>query len=370
MQNIKQIAMIVLLGNINVFAQSKTLVVNSEILGEERQILVGLPDSYNYDADTFKYPLLLLTDGEWHFDIVLRATKLLYQNGFPKIIVAAIVNTNRGRDLTPTNTEEIHESGGSQKFDRFIKEELLKNLEENYRISNHRTLMGHSLGGLFATYSLTQDINVFDAIIAVTPTMRWDDFKILQDFTPDFTDKLIQSNKTFFMSVGDELGPEREGVLRLKELFETAHVSKFIYKEYPDESHVTVPWKAYFDGIKTVFNPFLLPEEYGKEDFSKTITYYQGVGSSFDYDQRVPQRILFNRGYGALESDNITEAKEIFEYYKHAYPNVPIPYTVLGDINFDLKQYKISKENYDIAYQLYPSDYLKERIKTLEEILN
>lgn len=370
MQNIKLIAMIVLLGNINVFAQSKTLVINSEILGEERQVLVGLPDSYDYDGETFKYPLLLLTDGEWHFDMVLRATKLLYQNGFPKIIVAAIVSTNRGRDLTPTNTDEIHESGGSQKFDRFIKEELLKNLEENYRISNHRTLIGHSLGGLFATYSLSQEIDVFNAIIAVTPTIRWNDFKILQNFTPDFMDKLIQSKKPFFMGIGDEVGPERDGVLRLKELFKSANVPKFTYKEYPDESHVTVPWKAYFDGIKMVFNPFLLPREYDQQDFSKTMEYYEGVGSSFDYDQRVPQRILFNRGYGALESDNVNEAKEIFEYYKQAYPNVPIPYTVLGDINFDLKKYKVSKANYDTAYKLYPSDYIKERIKTLEEILN
>ncbi len=360
----------VLLGNVNMHAQPKTLTLTSNILNEERQILIGLPDSYEYDGEDFKYPLLLLTDGEWHFDMVYRATKLLYQNGFPKIIVAAIVNTNRGRDLTFSNTPEIDSSGNAYSFCRFINEELLKRLEEDYRISDFRTLLGHSLGGLFATYAITQDMDAFNAIVTITPTIRWDNFKLLDSFTPDFMKKLTQSEKPFFIGIGNEVGPEREGVLRLKKLLESHSFLGFTYKEYLDESHVTVPWKAYFDGIKFIFDSFQLPEEYNNFDFSKTMEYYEKVGSTFDYDKRVPQRILFNRGYGALEADNSIEARKIFNYYKQVYPNVPIPYTALGDINFDLKKYAISKENYEMAYKLFPTDYVKKRIEALEKLLD
>ncbi len=370
MQSIKLIVIMILLGNSAALAQSKTLTINSKILNEERQILVGLPDSYEFDGEDFKYPLLLLIDGEWHFDMVLEATKLLYQNGFPKVIVAGIVNNNRGKDLTPTNTPEIESSGNANKFCGFITEELIDTIEKNYRISEHRTLMGHSLGGLFATYAITQSLDSFDAIVAITPTIRWDDFRILNDFTPDFNTKLTEFNKPFFLGIGDEVGAEREGVARLNELFTAIGHSGFVYKEYLDESHVTVPWKAYFDGIKFIFKPFLLPDAYAKTDFSKTIAYYKNVGSSFDYDDRVPQRILFNRGYGALENDNMNEAKEIFEYYKKEYPNVPFSYSVLGDIHFDLKEYKLAKKHYDMAYKLYPTEHVENRIKILKEILD
>ncbi|WP_420603973.1 alpha/beta hydrolase-fold protein [Flagellimonas sp.] len=370
MQNIKLIVIMVLLGNVNMFAQPKTLTLTSNILNEERQILIGLPDSYEYDGGDFKYPLLLLTDAEWHFDMVCRATKLLYQNGFPKIIVAAIINNNRGKDLTFSNTPEIDGSGNAYNFYRFINEELLKRLEEDYRISDFRTLMGHSLGGLFAAYSITQNTDAFDAIVAITPTIRWDNFKLLDSFTSDLMKKLNKSGKPIFIGIGSETGPEREGVLRLKKLFESHHFSSFAYKEYLDESHVTVPWKAYFDGIKFIFDPFQLPAEYSDLDFSKTMEYYKKVGSTFDYDKRVPQRILFNRGYGALEADNNIEARKIFEYYKQVYPNVPIPYTALGDINFDLKKYPVSKENYEMAYKLFPTDYVKKRIEALEKLID
>lgn len=172
------------------------------------------------------------------------------------------------------------------------------------------------------------------------------------------------------MGIGNETGPEREGVLHLKKIFESQNFSSFAYKEYLDESHVTVPWKAYFDGIKFVFGPFQLPVEYNDLNFSKTIGYFEKVGSTFDYDKRVPQRILFNRGYGALEADNKSGAEKIFEYYKRVYPNVPIPYTALGDINFDLKKYRVSKENYEAAYKLFPTEYIKKRIETLEKLLH
>ena len=370
MQSMKLIAILAMFSSIGVFAQSISLTVESKILGEERQILIALPDSYEYDEQDSKYPLVLLTDGEWHFDLVVEATKLLYQDGYPKIIVAAIMNNDRGKDLTPSHTSEFEYSGNANNFYMFITEELLVDLERKYRISNHRTLLGHSLGGLFAAYAMVQDSGAFDAFVAVTPTIRWDNFKILDDFTPKIEEKLAESKPSFFLGIGNETGAEREGVVRLKKVMETIHLPEFSYREYPMDSHVTVPWKAYFDGLRFVFHSFLIPVEYENIDFSNTIAYYDEVGTRFDYDKRVPQRILFNWGFSKIGDADKTEALKIFEYYKKAYPNVPIPYRTLGDINFELKKYKIAKENYEMAYNLFPNPYVQGRIKTLEELLD
>lgn len=370
MQNMKLIAIIVMFSGIGVFAQTQTLTVQSKILNEERQILVALPDSYEYDTDDFKYPLVMLTDGEWHFNLVAQAANLLYQDGYPKVIVAALVNNDRGKDLTLSHTSEFESSGNAPNFYRFITEELVVELEKRFRISNHRTLLGHSLGGLFATFAMLQENTSFDAFVAVTPTIRWDNFKILDDFTPGLVEKLTESKPSFFLGIGNETGAEREGVLRLRKVMESMHLTGFSYKEYPTDSHVTVPWKSYFDGMRFVFKSFLIPTEYGSMDFSKTIAYYEGVGAKFDYDKRVPQRILFNWGFAKIGNDDKSGALEIFEYYKGAYPNVPIPYRTLGDIYFEQKRYKVAKENYEMANSLFPNPYVQGRLKTLEEFLD
>ncbi|SHG49197.1 alpha/beta hydrolase-fold protein [Flagellimonas flava] len=370
MQNIKLTAIFFLMGSLGLFSQKTTITLQSKTLQEERQILIGLPNSYAFDGPETKYPLVLITDGEWHFDLVNGATKLLYQNGFPKLIVAAIVNTERGRDLTMSHSQEIPSSGRAGQFLEFVTKELLPYLESEYRVAKHRTLMGHSLGGLFATYALSSEVEIFDGIVAVTPTIRWNDFELMDRFTNDFQIELEKKKPKVFVGIGNETGLEREGVLRLKSGFEESGYKDFSFIEYPTDSHVTVPWKAYFDGLKYVFESFLLPKEFNELEFSKTVAYYQGVGEYFDYDTRVPQRILFNRGYEAIGRKDFPEAIEVFEHFKKTYPNIPIPYTALGDIYFDLKQYKKSRENYERIYQLYPSEHIVRRMEQLKTILD
>ncbi|WP_431125374.1 alpha/beta hydrolase-fold protein [Flagellimonas flava] len=369
MQNLKLALILFFLIISNGFTQDQTITITSKILGEERQIRIGLPKSYEVDGKDFKYPLVLITDGEWHFDMVQQATKLLYQDGFPKLIVAAIVNTDRGRDLALSHNQEIPSSGGAKNFHQFITRELLPKLETEYRISEHRTIMGHSLGGLFSIYALSQNLETFDGVVAITPTIRWNNFELLGHFTRDFQRELEKRNPTIFLGIGNETGLEREGVVHLATLLKEMEMTKFEYMEYPKNSHVTVPWKAYFDGLKFVFDSFILPEEYGEKDFSKTIEYYTQNGTYFDYDQRVPQRILFNRGYGAMENKNYSESIEVFEYFKKSYPNIPIPYSALGDLYFEMKEYKKAKANYEPIHQLFPSAHISERMEMLKKLL-
>src|SRR5258708_5027388 len=73
-------------------------VVQSKVLGEKRDILVSVPAQLKPNL-----PLLVVLDGEWTFTKVAVIVDHLVSNGrLPPMVVAGIVNTDRGRDFTPT----------------------------------------------------------------------------------------------------------------------------------------------------------------------------------------------------------------------------------------------------------------------------
>ena len=344
--------------------QERTM--KSCVLNEDRLIQIGLPNSYA-QAENEKYPLILLTDGEWHFNMIHEASKLIYQNGGPKVIVVGINNTNRTRDLTFSNSPEDPSSGGAHDFLTYIETELLPFLKNNYRISNHRILLGHSAGGLFTTFTMVSKPDLFNAYVAVTPTIRWDDYKLLDRFVDQTFEELSQSQVAFHMSIGNEANDERKGVLKLDSVFSTIQSKEITYSftQYSHLSHVTVPWNAYFDAMHTVYDKFFVSEDRLSSSLSDIISYYNDLGQFFDYDPKVPQRVLLNRGYELLRSNKLEEAKENFEHYASSYPNVPIPFSNLGDICLHLGQDKQAKKHYKRAYELYPTKYVESKLKEI-----
>ena len=72
----------------------KQEVVESKILGEKRNILVATPPQIQPGL-----PLLVVLDGEWAFTKAAVIVDHLVANGrLPPMVVAGVVNTDRGRD--------------------------------------------------------------------------------------------------------------------------------------------------------------------------------------------------------------------------------------------------------------------------------
>lgn len=164
----------------------------SKALGEERSYFVGLPPSYH---DTTyaprEYPVLYILDGSVSFQPAMGVINHMsnpMNNGniqIPEIIVVAIINTDRSRDLTPTHSCLDHNgkpsaqpcstTGGGDKFLEFIETELIPKIDKSYRTIEHRTLVGHSLGGLIAMHSLMTQPGLFRNYIAADSSLWWDD---------------------------------------------------------------------------------------------------------------------------------------------------------------------------------------------------
>src|SRR4030095_6080888 len=81
----------------------------------ERLILVRTPPGYERNQE--RYPVLYLTDGDAHLGHTSSTIEFLARNGrIPEMIVIAITNTNRTRDLTPTRGTLPSANGRAQEF--------------------------------------------------------------------------------------------------------------------------------------------------------------------------------------------------------------------------------------------------------------
>jgi enterochelin esterase-like enzyme len=78
--------------------------LRSDILNENREYWISLPDSYNVQESSYKsYPLLIVLDGNLHFKalsgMVNYMSSDLYRNWkIPEMIVVGIQNVDRRRD--------------------------------------------------------------------------------------------------------------------------------------------------------------------------------------------------------------------------------------------------------------------------------
>lgn len=118
----------------------------SETLVQGRPIWVYFPRSAEDPGR--KFPVLYLLDGNVHF---YSATGMLQQlsvaNGntiSPEMVVVAIPNTNRIRDLTPSTVGYSPSSGGAENFTTFIEKELIPFIDKKYPTTPYRTILGHS----------------------------------------------------------------------------------------------------------------------------------------------------------------------------------------------------------------------------------
>lgn len=160
--------------------------LKSDILGETRKIWVYLPMNYQEGK---KYPVLYLLDGDGHFHSVTGLIKQLSRTlVLPEMIVIAIPNTNRSRDLIPTKVDvDYHtgnklqyDSGGGSAFLDFIEEELIPYVDSTYPTTSYRTYVGHSFGGLSVIHALTTRSHLFNNYVAIDASFWWDNMAYLE----------------------------------------------------------------------------------------------------------------------------------------------------------------------------------------------
>jgi enterochelin esterase-like enzyme len=106
-------------------------VIDSQVLGETRRLLIHLPRGYEGSAIT--YPVVYHTYGDYISRYYAEAFSTLEQLGnssrIPQMILVGIDNIDRYRDLRPLSNEGA--PSGTDNYMDFLVEEVIPFVEQN-----------------------------------------------------------------------------------------------------------------------------------------------------------------------------------------------------------------------------------------------
>jgi len=322
---------------------TREIVLASRVLGQERTLLVRLPRGY--ETGTRRYPVLFLLDAEWHFNIAAADVELLSECSYatphpiPELIVVGVVNTDRNRDFTPTNRPVFRNmrfptSGGAAAFRRFLVEELLPVIDRTYRTHPYRILAGWSLGGLFAVDTLLGDTPVFDSYLAISPSLWWDDDWILKQLGPTAEGPGPGKRKRLTVTLGAaEKGSMVEGSTRafLNRLADHPLEGATV-EEVPIEGlgHNYSPKMAYFLGLATLFDDWILPPEVLEQGLEAVDAYYASLTDRYHFEVPVPEDVYGDLGWKLFEAEKRDEAAVVFRAWATRHPGSPVAIASLG----------------------------------------
>lgn len=334
----------------NDFTIGQEVRLKSQILQEERSVLVYLPATYALSSNS--YPVMYLLDGATHFHHVSGIVQFLSSQGLiPEMIVIAVNNVDRTRDFSPTQLTDQSNTGGAEKFMGFLSEELIPYVNGSYRTEPYRLLVGHSLGGTFATYALLSKPEVFNAYIAISPYLMYDYNYLVRKTIADLLSDY--DNRWFYMTLGDE--PDYvEALDKFSQVIgEKAPTGlDFIYVPMKNENHGSVPHLSIYSGLEYIFNGYQLTDENFRKGLPTIDKHYKGLSKKYGYKIETPELVVNLLGYTYLREGDADRAIKVFMENVKRYPKSSNVYDSLGEALETNEQFAQAVTNYQKAVEI------------------
>ncbi len=359
--------------------------IHSVILGEDRTIFIQSPSKM---TEGEKYPVLYLLDGESFMEMMGGQVRYLSESYryVPNMIVVGIANTDRVRDLTPTHAlvgtdgkpdtsanSFGRNSGGGEKLLRFIQEELKPMIEKNYHGDAYSILAGHSLGGLMAIHCLVNHPDYYNAYIAVSPSLQWDNDILLQQAADRLGKQPLKSRILFFSNAGEDSAFSQKQQ-HLLSIIKSGSIPGLVYKHsaYPEETHTSEPVKAFYDGLRLIYPDWYMPLTNAK--FKQTVSaaivkeHYARLSSQYGYHVTPPHDEIGAIGrFLRNDPKRLNDAIELLKMNTLNFPNSAVVHETLGDTYLKAGDKQNALSSYRKALQLKPGDKkLTDRIAGLQ----
>ena len=374
--------------------------VYSNILKEKRPIWIYTP---SFDTSYFtkpQYPVLYVLDGDGYFaSLVTMIQQLSAINGntvLPEMIIVGIPNIHgeRTRDLTPSNSVMDKASGGGENFTAFIEKELIPYIDKNYATAPYRTLIGHSFGGLMVINTLLKHTGLFNAYLALEPSMFYNNDDLLKQ-----ADKLLQhgsfKGRSLFLGIANTMNPGMDttqvrtdttelthhirSILKLKDNLQkyTANNLRWSYKYYPDDDHSSMPLIGEYDGLRFVFDKNRFPRnqpmnQYFDKQYTAVnlkemiIAHYKLMSQDMGYEVKPPEFVMNQFGYIFLQQKDYEKSAMFFQMNIDYYPQSFNAYDSMGDYYLGRNEKSKAMEYFKKALTCKFRPDIKEKLDKLE----
>ena len=325
-------------------------VITSKVLGEDRTVLIHVPEGYETSND--KYPVLYVLGGSAG-DLV-EAVQATWHRALPRMIVVAIATTgyrlNTNRDLVPGGG-----SDGAEKYLRFISEELFPYVEQRFRVENHRTLYGESAMGVFVLHTLLERPDAFAGYIVSSPAVA-SRYAYMAAKATSAARPQPRRNTGLYVIYGDrDMLDVREGLVKYRPLLEAlrSDTLSITIEDLPQETHV--PSNSLSKGLKQIFDGYRYPqdqladEHLAKEGLPALESHYEQVSRRLGFRVPVPQNDLMRLANLMLENGKSADLKAIARTYEQAFPEASgMVHLLLLVAHFRANEMDLMKEHYRV----------------------
>ncbi|MES2307023.1 MAG: alpha/beta hydrolase-fold protein [Gemmatimonadota bacterium] len=294
---------------------ARAFLINSAILKETRRIFVALPASYEKTGASRRYPVAVVVDGELNLAPVMAVSSQLALTGqIPEMVLIGIENSNRLRDLTPpglsVSGSTTHEGG--DRFLDFIERELLPAVDRQFRGGLPRTFIGHSSGGILATW-LAATRSTFLCVLAIDTPVALGDNWIAKRLTARAAAKGPALRYASFEA--------RYGwsAATWSALTRAAPANWLLHREHlVHESHESVVMPAAYLGLRELFADYSMIAA-PTSPATRALPYYATLASHFGAAIIPPKKLLNDVYHDLLAEGRANESKAAYELYSRGY---------------------------------------------------
>lgn len=230
-------------------------------INQNYQLMISTPESYSVPNSSQRYPVLYILDTEWNFGFIYDIYRSLKDQGLvPEMILVGIGygssvpdGNKRDRDLGPSLKK-----GGlnyAEIFSKFISNQLIPMIDSTYRTNASRIIHGHSMGGLFLSYMLFTNPELFDGYIISSPSWWWGKKQYIFKTEAEYFKRSNKLKANVFLSVGNLDGPPMtKPWLKFVSVMNTRHYREFKFTSsfIKGRDHLTVMDIAAEEGLKTI----------------------------------------------------------------------------------------------------------------------
>lgn len=300
----------------------------SSHLQADRNYFISLPEHYQdslYPNET--YPVIYVLDAQWYFEA---ATGIFHQLSWgyypqiPECIVVGIENNDRIQDFTA--------DGQTEAFTQFLEKELMPLIDSTYRTQGFNTLIGHSFGGLFAINTLIYHSKLFEATLAIDPSV-WKNDSTFFNQLPLTLSSTNFNKQLLFLANANSLeqlknpSPQHlkhvqgksDFIRDLKE--STPNQLWHQIKDYPNENHGSVYLPSIIDGIRAIFSGFRMNAKEAVKHPELIESHYQNFSQHIHQNWVPPAYYLKMLSDLAVRFKQAEQAKIIHQMNIKHHPN-------------------------------------------------
>lgn len=370
----------------------KTDSIYSSVLKENRLYFIRLPKNYsNVFFQQESYPVLYILDGDAHFNSVCGLVEIMGSgiNGthvMPDMIVIAIPNTDRTRDLTPTHSDRdnaghaaafLQSSGGNDNFLQFIKKELIPHIDSQYHTMPYRILVGHSFGGITVVNALYTIPETFNAYIAIDPSLWWD-HEVLLEKAKNYFQHASLKGKSLYLAQANTLvtgdttvNDHFESIKAFATMMETRNKSgiDWKYDYYPDDDHGSVPFISEYNGLRFIFNDYHIRTTDVIFHPEKLKQQFDQFSTKTNVKFKPPEDLVNGLGYNLLTTRKYDLAIEFFQMNIDNYPRSANAYDSMGEAWMVKGDTKKAIQYYQKSLELNPKNInAKNMISKMQQV--